>query len=412
MASPYSGNKDAVQSPSPALAPGATPTVSLVQDADGNTTANLYQAWKVPADAMAYLLASSRPDFAVLNASGSGFTTPVNTALGGTITPSGNAHIADGVRFTIQIQTGGVVGVATFKTSMDGGSTYGALQTTAASMTDATSGITLAFVGTFTGAGTSVFRSAFTPLAQWLDQGGNARGMIDHNGYRRGRVTEFYEDWLFINGALSPGTGNFGRFGYSTPTGGNGNYFPPNSTNNVSGLLGLSTSGTLSGNTIYAKTTQNIFVLQSQTSLIVEFECLFPNSADNMNWMVGFSNVLSGTPSSVNQIFAVGKRSSDTNYQLFSSSGSVLAAVDSGVVPASSSSPLDRITLELHGSASPYGARARLFVNEKMVETTTVPTATAMPLLVIGTTVGTSSSGVSISPLRATWNRVLSIPAV
>jgi hypothetical protein len=55
MSAPYSGNPNAVQAPSPAPGPGVIPILSLIQDADGNTAANLYQAWKVCADFIAYI---------------------------------------------------------------------------------------------------------------------------------------------------------------------------------------------------------------------------------------------------------------------------------------------------------------------------------------------------------------------
>lgn len=54
MASNYTGNPSAVQSPGVAPGPGILPTLSLIQDADGNTAANLYQAWKVTADQLAF----------------------------------------------------------------------------------------------------------------------------------------------------------------------------------------------------------------------------------------------------------------------------------------------------------------------------------------------------------------------
>jgi hypothetical protein len=56
VASNYTGNPSAVQTPSLAPGPGIVPVVSLIQDADGNTAANLYQAWKVPVDDVAYLM--------------------------------------------------------------------------------------------------------------------------------------------------------------------------------------------------------------------------------------------------------------------------------------------------------------------------------------------------------------------
>jgi hypothetical protein len=55
VASNYVGSPTATQAPSATPGPGVLPTLSLIQDADGNTAANLYQAWKVCADFIAYI---------------------------------------------------------------------------------------------------------------------------------------------------------------------------------------------------------------------------------------------------------------------------------------------------------------------------------------------------------------------
>lgn len=54
MASNFTGNPTAVEAPAVDPALGQPPVLSLIQDADGNTAANLYQAWKVLADYSAY----------------------------------------------------------------------------------------------------------------------------------------------------------------------------------------------------------------------------------------------------------------------------------------------------------------------------------------------------------------------
>jgi hypothetical protein len=56
MASNYTGTYTNVQAPATAPAVNNSPVVSLIQDADGNTAANLYQAWKVCADNLDLLL--------------------------------------------------------------------------------------------------------------------------------------------------------------------------------------------------------------------------------------------------------------------------------------------------------------------------------------------------------------------
>jgi hypothetical protein len=56
VASNYTGNPTATQAPASAPSAGTAPILSLIQDADGNTAANLYQAWKVCADYIAFLM--------------------------------------------------------------------------------------------------------------------------------------------------------------------------------------------------------------------------------------------------------------------------------------------------------------------------------------------------------------------
>jgi hypothetical protein len=56
MSTSYTGSPTAVQAPASAPAAGVAPILSLIQDADGNSAANLYQAWKVCADYIAYLM--------------------------------------------------------------------------------------------------------------------------------------------------------------------------------------------------------------------------------------------------------------------------------------------------------------------------------------------------------------------
>jgi len=193
-----------VQPPSAPPGAGVPPTVALPNDGEPANAASVAQAYKTLADFSAHAQASSRPDVPVLASSSSAFTAPSYNGFGGTVAPSGAVHHSDGLRVVIQVQAGGAVGVATFKTSIDGGATFGVTQTTAASMTDATSGITLAFAGTLTAFGTAAFRSAFTPLAQWRDAAGNGRALVDHNGYVGGKRFSFREDWIgFFGSAIA-----------------------------------------------------------------------------------------------------------------------------------------------------------------------------------------------------------------
>lgn len=428
MSAPYSGNKDAVQTPSAALAPGATVTASLVQDADGNTTANMYQSWKVPFDGITYLLGSSRPDFAVTNATGTGFTAPVYVGFGGTVTPSGSAHIADGTRFMIQIQTGGAVGVATFKTSIDGGTTYGALQTTSASMTDVTSGITLAFVGTLTAAGTAGFKAAFTPLAQWNDQSGNARSAVDHLGYMNPRNLCYKEYWQYPTGVNGTATvpvipiANVPAWVYDVTVPGIGGQYQ----------LGIDATASLpfaAASVVSAQATINA------DAWIGHYACLiYPhaNLSASVTWYgkinsVGATNCTQyvgmggGSPQSRDRWVAASNAFTDgiffsratgqANWQCNSMAASVTTTVDSGVAATTS---LTKFGMELIGASSPTGPCARFFINGALVATIATNLPTTALKFAWGNKVAGSASATDnthfIGPLFISANYEASVP--
>lgn len=400
------------QTPSPAPAAGVAPVVVLPSDGDPANAASVAQALKVPADFIGHIMASSRPELAVVNAAASGFTTPTLLAFGGTVTASGSAHIADGTRFVVQIQAGGAVGVATFKTSMDGGATYGATQTTAASMTDATSGITLAFAGTFTASGTAAFRSAFTPLAQWRDAAGNGRMLIDHNGYFGGKRFEFREDWIAnlptllssalpittlqrwqatIAGGASTGIGEAGATAYPMP------------------MLFLNTTPT-SGSSVKVYTACRVVVPIAYSSVVWEIDVFISSTSGTWDLLCGLGNATT-------QYTLFGFGSGNANVLCKASSGAAAPDVNTGVTVASLVGTLARLRIEIHGTASPYGspARAFYFLNDVLVGviTTNLPTG-GLNIYFELTQQGTSTAGtnVTLSGTTLVHNRYPSSPAL
>lgn len=375
---------------------------------------------EVTSDFVGHVQSAVGLDIPVLNSGSTGFTTVTassSPALGGTVSPSGSAHVTDGTRFVIQIQTGGAVGTATFKTSVDGGNTFGALQTSAASMTDATSGITLAFSGTFTSGGTATFRSAFTPLATWADAGGNIRGIIDHLGLRRGRVTEYYEDWLALGSATISGatTNTSGRVSWSVPA---------LATLALSATSGYGYILTFNGSNVANATTTRVYSsgtfanFATTSSVVAELEINGALTGGDVK--LGFSTTPSSavaTPSTAAYELAICRQSTDTNYQfLVNQAGSgAVTKIDTGVTAGSV--PI-RVTLEWHGSASAYGGpSARCFVNGTLVAitTTNVPTfggAAAGLIAAMTTTNATNSSFFSIGPARVLSPRYATIDPI
>lgn len=417
----YTGVSNGVaKAPSPAPAPRAIPVLSIPGGDTVRTIESILQQMQTKADHLAHIAGSVGLDVPVQPQFGTGFTLPVNNALGGTIQPLGTAHTTDGTRFMIQIQTGGAVGTATFKTSMDGGNTYGALQTTAASMTDATSGITLTFSGTFTALGTSTFHGAFTPLASWADSAGNRRSFIDHLGNRRGRFNEVYIDFLELGSSLISGANSNtavpSRLYWSIPAAAQ---IGPGGINNTHQGLSLNGSNVANATTSRLYTPVGVASVGSFGSVVMEFEVFM--SATATDFKVGLNRSPSSavaTPSTAVDEFALCAQAGDANWQLLvNAAGSAgVTKIDTGV-PKSTTV---RVTLEWHGSASAYGAStALLFLNDVLVangQGSNVPawSGVGLPSFIVAatTTNATNSLGAFVGPVRIISPRYASIAGI
>jgi hypothetical protein len=418
MPSPYPANPAATQPPSPAPGPRVLPVLSIPGGSEVRTIESITQQMKAKADFLGHIQSAVGLDVPVLNSGTSGFTAPSYSAFGGTVAPTGGVHIADGTRFVIQIQLGGAVGVATFKTSIDGGNTYGALQTTSASMTDATSGITLAFAGTLTAAGTATFRSAFTPLAEWSNQAGNLRQIIDHNGYRRGRVNEYYNDWMELGSGSVVGANNntAGRLNWNIPAAANANCGWSSAIPGASSALQINGTNVANATTTRFYSVSGAIAIGSFVEAVLEFEVALTGqtATDIKVGFVGAGSTATGSPTAAATEIALCKQATDAHWQLVTSNGSSAPKIDTGIVPTA----LDRITMELYGSASPLGAvTARMFINDSLVVNATPATMVfvsgSYQFGVFATTTNaTNGLTVAVSPVRCISNRYLSIPRI
>lgn len=414
MASPYTANKDATQSPSPAPAPRALPIITIPAGSDVRTIESITQEMKVKTDFLGHIQSAVGLDVPVLNSGSTGFTAPSYSAFGGTVAPSGAVHATDGTRFSILIVLGGAVGVATFKTSIDGGNTYGALQTTSASMTDVTSGITLAFAGTLTAAGTATFRAAFTPLAEWRNSGGNIRSVVDHNGYPTGRRSEFREEWANSMASQSATANPITNNPKWQVTIANGATLALSGTSTAYPASAVQLAATSAANSKGSLATANALFSSSGTlhSIVVEFELalgLATVAGQAAHFGIGNNADFSASVS-----YAWFRVSGTGHWLCETAAGAAPTSVDSGATPVVGADPSggQLFRVELHGSASPYGQCALFFVNGApvAVSTTNIPSVTS---LLIGMTVNSVASGaaqrIQSGPIYATWNRFLSL---
>lgn len=447
MSTDYTGNKKAAQAPSPAPGPGVLPGIIVPADNDPNNVATMFvQQYKTMADYWAWLqnVAEFNPPYT--NGNSGGFTTVAHVGSGtGTVVPSGNVKINTGTNVVLQILSNGATGTATFQTSINGGTTYGGTQTTSASMTDATSGITLAFTGTFVSSDTYQFLSAFTPLEAFTQADGYVRSLTDHNGYRMGRVTEVIQNWQGVNNGITSGlpslphgVNNFiDGYGWLSHIVGTNTSLglwqgdPIAPPGNDFGFMGLATqqaflsSSFSSGDHNILASTNAILSPSANTMLVAEWEmCLnMPSGlADSkLIWQIGLTNNTSNTALSSDSELLFEQITTDTTWFFRTANGSggnnrfnTGVAID----PLSS----QRFRMEYYGANAANGtAVAKVFINEALV----LQTTTTLPQ-VSGATVhslfwcqrghyvtGTCPYQILfVGPLRICYNRFLSNPAL
>lgn len=419
MSSDYTGNAGSSQSPSPAPSPGSGPIVRQPSSGDALTASSVLQPAKTNADHIKYIQSSVRLSPPRLPASASsGYTSVTYGAFGGTVTPSGAGASygpTTGTNFVIKCIVGGAVGTATFQTSVDGGNTYGGTQTTAASMTDATSGITLAFSGTLTSAGTAQFWSALTSVAAFANSGSVVRGAVDHNGFiTGGRCTMIRESWrngtTLSNGVASGYaqlTAVMSGAGATIATGARS--FSTSSVN-LFGPMALIQPGAAAGTKAFAGTTAFLTAAGASVEWVLETEISVPIVTPNADWYLGMSNTIDFT--AVTDGCFLRKLSTDTNWKAVCMDNGTATVTDTGVAANIS---IVKVSIELHGSSTSIGTAFGSYVaiftlnGVPTTITTNCPNRTSVALLaaVGGTGKATAATDeAEVSELVFVGNRV------
>jgi hypothetical protein len=417
MPTNYPANPLAVQPPSPPPGPGVTPTLALPIDNEGGA-ASLYQPFKSNGDLIAHIQKSTRFDTAIASP-GTGFSAVTHSGSGaGTITPGatavitgGQAKTAAGLRVLIRIVTPGAPGTATFQTSLDGGNTWGTVQTTAGSgaTLDATSGVVQTMAGTFAAGDTYGFRSAFTPLASWPDAVGKNRALISHNGFAGGQVVQCATNWdtSATDGGrwqLASGGGGVSASVLQAPTGlWHGR------------CLNLQTIETTSGAFGDHQTTLPI-VDAGDPFLSFEMEWIAsaPSAPTNLTYIMGLGAGSISAASSYGYRAWFKKANGDTNWQLqYQYNSGSITSVDSGVAGFTAGA-FARFKIEIQGENTPIGlafsnAVALFFINEKLVGALAMtPASQPFTAIMDIETTGTVSVGnvLQVGPVRWRFNLV------
>jgi hypothetical protein len=368
-------------------------------DADPNTVAVMFaQQYPMLANYETWLsLAAKLCPPVLAGGASSGYSAPSYTSFGGTVTPSGNGatfNSRSGTNFVLLCTLGGAVGVAKFKVSTDGGNSFGAEQTTSASMTDATSGITLAFAGTLTLNGTAQFHSACTPQLVLPDTAGSVRSAWDHNGLRSARVIEGYEGYIGQRAAitvdatfLAGSPFRIGLSGASTQADFGASFEASNGrwTGRHCRLL----TSTTNGNRISVEMgAESLSVPLSGDNAILVFYAsiaLTNVGASNQTALWGIIDDLTAAPRNTAANIYGFKRLSGGNWLALRRNVSVDSTVDTGIAPVANVA--NRLRVEIHGLLTPLGAAfgsgnglILYFIDDKLVASNTNQSSTGYAL--------------------------------
>jgi hypothetical protein len=422
---------------SPTPQPGFLPTLQLPVDADGGSSASLYQPFKSLADFVAYLqsVALYRPP--LVNGAVPGFTGVTQVGVGaGTVTPTAASptvgqNASWGRDVVITISTGGAAGgAARFKWSNDGGINYGGAQALpAGNYTDGTSGITVTFAGNFTLNDTYAFEATCCPLAQFADIGGNVRSVIDYNGYLQ-PADGFVESWMGAN--IIPGANTdiiavagtngaiMGSRWVAAKPNGTGTVKPqlPTASYPCESML-VTPSNAAADNTILAA---QYIGLNPNMVLVASWDLLLTAVGVNKIFSKhGFWSSAPLTGASDQILFA--KDTTDTNWQIVTrKAAGLVTSVDSGVPPVANT--YQRFKIAYHGTSTTLGAAlgvavALFFINETLVgyylsSGGALPTAfTNMQFGVsVACTTNGATDGAQLGHCQVAFNRFLSLPAL
>lgn len=255
------------------------------------------------------------------------------------------------------------------------------------------------------------------PQMVYADANGNARGVIDHIGYRLGhRLLELKEDWV---GSFSGTLANvnpipaFPRWGTAVSgTGVGASQVDPTSTYPTPmialpfGQSNPSYTGLFTAN--------KVIYVRSETMAVFEIDVLLTSLAGFWNVGVGFDQSVPFTSPSndYNAIFTASEGAANWQVQT-QAVAAITGPTDTGIPVVANQ--VVQLRVELHGSGSPYGACARFAINGvvKATLTTNLPTAQALFATAVGKSRDTTANRfLQVGGNSVVANRYVSAPGL
>lgn len=421
MASNYTGNGSANEPPSPSPGPGVRPIISIPAGTDVRTIESITQEMKTAVDFIAYQQDSVQLAPPSFSADGSGYSAVTHTGTGtGTCAPTALSTTVSQAStqpysYLIKIIVGGAVGTATFQMSTNGGTTFGATNTTAANIVVSPTGISLAFAGTFVANDTYSFIEVDRPLLSLVGStlGGVGAQEFDHLGFPQGKYQMFREDWTGAGFTVTPGSSavaTWNRWLATTTTSAAINVNAPNVTYPGSSIAIDTAAATPTAGVIYT----NAMMYSGYANLYSALEFDFGLSdltASGSDVYMGWSST--PTPEANNNDRALLYwKASTQKLTLQTANGSIiLSSLACPIQPTAANVPNIRARIEVYGSASLYGNMIRLFLDNGSgwrlcsTQNGVFPSTGLYPMFrVYNAGAGTGTYLARIGSVRAAWN--------
>lgn len=225
--------------------------------------------------------------------------------------------------------------------------------------------------------------SSDLPQIALKDGGGHAKTTFDHLGYPLGhRSLQFKEDWIgyisTLSASVTPITA-FPRWGMQVSGAVTLSMSQPTSTYPTPMMV--LACGAANGSYCSLFTANQPLYLRSDTSAVLEADVMITSTSGLWKLAIGFDQSVPFTSSTdYNALFTASSGSANWQVQTQNGVGANTTTADSTVALATNT--IVSLRVELHGSATPYGACARFFVNGVLKNTiaTNIPAGQAMYL--------------------------------
>ncbi len=256
------------------------------------------------------------------------------------------------------------------------------------------------------------------PIEQARDAGNNLRSTIDHNGYRLGQVSEYYQDWRAPENLVAAGRAA-GALEYNFALVGAGSVgrVPPSAATAAYALMSVANNAGAGGDHSNFVSEELVY-LDANRVCVLEVPATLHLAAGNSVLYFGLTNDVGGDPDagSDGAYFSYNPGAAAKwkwNIRATAHAPSLANVIGSTTSPVVGATPLDMhfFRVEFHGANTPLGPATRIFYDGTLYGTVAYVPAGAALRFFLATKCNAAGIGiqeVAVGPVRLPFNLLLS----